>query len=337
MAPVTAIEWHTVTTPVDGGGNQQVTIIPASASDLIAMADHFGTLNRETFSRWCTNAILLAGREAFTTQEIYRLMGICAAPEIRAALDRIRIGTDDSGLALMTTFGEQIGRRNFIAQAVASTQDTNEDPENYITRWALMQIMSGIVTVPANMDLDLIPFSVPSLRDCAALLPYYSGKLAVWQDGHPATLRELKGMVQQITTHAGPKPNIKKERVAYVAAMEPTVTYSNESGTKGFAGSRGGHSKVKFRERGNNQSRGRLYPDLQRSQSAENSNQPEKPVADVRRMAWRLLLQMGGDRQKWDKAPLADIMTEILRLQDQRGVISEVTTPSTPLDYQEYS
>ncbi|XP_050771922.1 LOW QUALITY PROTEIN: adhesion G protein-coupled receptor E3-like [Gopherus flavomarginatus] len=68
-------------------------------------------------------------REALITQEMYHLMGICVAPEIRAALDRIRIGAGDSELALMATFGEQIGRRNFIAQAVASTQDTNEDPE----------------------------------------------------------------------------------------------------------------------------------------------------------------------------------------------------------------
>lgn len=337
-ASVAALERRTITTPradAEGGGNEQITTIPVSAADLKAMADHLGTLNRESFSRWCTDAFLLAGRERLTTTEIYRLMGICAAPEIRATLDRIRVEEATNELSLMAIFGEQIGRRNFIAQAVASAQGPNEDPENYLTRWALMQVMAGLVTVAGIANLYTLPFPISSLRDCAAsLLPYYSGKLAVWQDGHPATLEELRGMVQQITTHAGPKPNIKKERVAYVAAMEPTVTYSNESGEKGILAPRGGSWRGRSRGRGNYHAGGRLYPETHRARITEENRPsqgcPDKLDPDMRRMMWRLLMQLGGDREKWDKAPMADIMREILRLQSQQRRVSGVTTPSAP-------
>lgn len=143
-----------------------------------------------------------------------------------------------------------------------------------------MQVMSGLVTVTGITNLYTLPFPISSLRDCAAsLLPYYSGKLVVWQDGHPSTLEELRGMVQQITTHAGPKPNIKKERVVYVVAMEPTVTYSNESRTKGVVGPCGGYSTGRSRGRGNYQPRGKLYPELPKTQIIESLR--DVPISPV--------------------------------------------------------
>ncbi|EMP36720.1 hypothetical protein UY3_06115 [Chelonia mydas] len=91
-ALVATSERRTVTAPradAKGGGNEQITTILVSAADLKAIADHLGTLSRESFFRWCTDAFLLARREKLTTTEIYRLMRIRVAPEIRATLDRI--------------------------------------------------------------------------------------------------------------------------------------------------------------------------------------------------------------------------------------------------------
>lgn len=140
-------------------------------------------------------------------------MGVCAAPEIRATLDRLVV-TEDVGIpGLMATFGEQIGKCNFIAQVVDSVQEPYEDRKNYLTRWALMQVMAGLVTVDGATPIDGLLFSIQSLRDCtASLAPYYSGKLAAWQNNIRAILGELRGVVRQITTHSGPQATIKKKK-----------------------------------------------------------------------------------------------------------------------------
>lgn len=62
----------------------------------------------------------------------------------------------------------------------------------------------------------------------------------------------------------------------------------------------------------------------------KQSSESGKPDYDMRRLAWKLLMQLRGSREKLDRAPTQDIVKEVFRLQMQQRNVAVVAALSAP-------